>query len=110
MLLLLALGGLALSWIALGISDEERGWFGGLFARGENRPVRPPRKTVEEREARDAAALPPRSRPAVAVTEPSRAIAPAVKPSPRKGKGGLGQASLALGDNYALPSVELLSP
>ena len=110
LLSLLALGGLALCWIALELRDEERGWFSGMFARGENRPVKPPRKTVEERDARDSAALPPRSRPAVAVTEPSRAIAPAAKPNQRKGKGGLGQASLALGDNYALPSVDLLSP
>ncbi len=109
-LALLALGGLALCWIALNLRDEERGWFSGLLRRGAERPVRPPRKTVEEREARDAAAIPPRSRPAVAVSEPSRAIAPASKPSPRKGKSGLGQASLALGDNYALPSVDLLTP
>ena len=108
-LALLALGGLALGWIALGLNEVERDWISGLFQRGAERPVKP-RKTVEERESRDAAALPPRSRPSVAVTEPTRAIAAAAKQPPRKSKGGAGQASLALGDNYALPSVDLLSP
>ena len=109
-LALLALGGLALSWIALGLRDDERGWLGELFRRGAERPVKPPRRSVEEREVRDSAALPPRSRPAVAVAEPARAIPPATKPGLRKGKGGAGQTSLALGDNYALPSVDLLTP
>ena len=108
-LALLALGGLALAWIAFGLNDGERGWVGGLFRRNAERPVKPPRKTVEERENREIAALPPRSRPSVAVTEPTRAIAAATKPGPRKGKTA-GQASLALGDNYALPSVDLLTP
>ena len=107
-LALLALGGLALGWIALGLNEVERDWISGLFRRGAERPVKP-RKTVEERDSRDAAALPPRSRPSVAVTEPTRAIAAAAKQPPRKGKAA-GQASLALGDNYALPSVDLLTP
>ncbi len=107
-LALLALGGLALGWIAFGLNEVERDWIGGIFRRGAERPVKP-RKTVEERENREAAAVPPRSRPSVAVTEPTRAIAPAAKQPPRKGKAA-GQASLALGDNYALPSVDLLSP
>ncbi len=107
-LALLALGGLALGWIALGLNEVERDWISGLFRRGAERPVKP-RKTVEERDRSEAAALPPRSRPSVAVTEPTRAIAAATKQPPRKGKVA-GQASLALGDNYALPSVDLLSP
>jgi S-DNA-T family DNA segregation ATPase FtsK/SpoIIIE len=110
LLALLALGGLALSWFALGLREEEKGWLSGLFRRDPNRVVTPPRRTVEEREAREAAALPPRSRPAVAVAEPARGIAPATKPALRKGKAAAGQASLALGDNYILPSVDLLTP
>jgi len=109
-LALLAIGGLALCWIALGLRDDERGWLSGLVRRGADRPVKPPRRTVEERDGRDAAALPPRSRPTVAVAEPPRAIPAASRPGPRKGKTAAGQASLALGDNYALPSVDLLSP
>ena len=108
-LALLALAGLTLGWIALGLNEGERGWLSGLFRRNTERPIKPPRRTVEERESRDSAALPPRSRPSVAVTEPTRAIAAAAKQPPRKGKAA-GQASLALGDNYALPSVDLLSP
>ena len=109
LLALLAMGGLALGWIGLGLNEIERDWISGLFRRGAERPIKPPRRTVEEREARDSAALPPRSRPSVAVTEPTRAIAAAAKQPPRKGKVA-GQASLALGDNYALPSVDLLTP
>jgi S-DNA-T family DNA segregation ATPase FtsK/SpoIIIE len=64
---LFAVGGLLLAWFALALRDEEKGWIAGLFRRGADRPVRPPRRTVEEREARDPAAPPPRSRPAGAV-------------------------------------------
>ena len=109
-LALLALGGLALCWVALGLRDAARNWLHGLFRRGADRPVKPPRRTVEDRENREAAALPPRSRPTVAVAEPTRSIPAAAKPGVRKGKSGAGQASLALGDNYALPSVDLLTP
>jgi len=104
-----ALGGLILAWFALGLRDEEKGWVGGLFKRDPNRPDRPPRRTVEEREARDMAAAPPRSRPAVAVAEPAKPVAAA---APRKGDGrkrAPQQASLALGDDYVLPSLELLN-
>ena len=48
LLALLALGGLTLSWIALGLNEVERGWIGGLFRRGAERPVKPPRRTVEQ--------------------------------------------------------------
>ena len=60
---LLAVGGLLLAWFALGLREEEKGWIAGLFRRDSDRPVRPPRKTVEEREARDSAAAPPRAAP-----------------------------------------------
>jgi S-DNA-T family DNA segregation ATPase FtsK/SpoIIIE len=109
LLALLALGGLGLAWIALSLREEERGWLSGLFRRSADRPVKP-RRTAEEREVREASALPPRSRPAVAVADPARPIAAATKPAPRKGKSAMGQASLALGDNYVLPSVDLLTP
>jgi len=107
---LLALSGLLVAWFALGLRPEEKGWIAGLFRRSADRPVRPPRRTVEEREARDSAAAPPRPRPTVAVADPARAVAPA---SGRKGGGSkrlAAQASLALGDDYVLPSLDLLSP
>jgi S-DNA-T family DNA segregation ATPase FtsK/SpoIIIE len=112
LLALLAIGGLALFWIACAIDEGERAWVGGIFRRDPDAVVRakPPRKTRQrEEEQRDAAPTPPRSRPAVAVTESSSAIAPAQRrDSGRKGRAP-GQASLALGDNYALPPIELLS-
>jgi S-DNA-T family DNA segregation ATPase FtsK/SpoIIIE len=46
----------------------------------------------------------------VAVAEPTKAILPAAKLNPRKGKAAPGQASLALGDNYQLPTLDLLNP
>src|SRR5205823_14860216 len=51
-------------------------------------------------------AAPPRSRPAVAVAEPSRAVAPAVRGQSRK---PAAQPSLALGDSYQLPTLDLLA-
>ena len=74
-------------------------------------PAPRPRRTREEPSDEDEPlAVPPRSRPAVAVAEPARPIAPAAKPNPKKGKGSLAaQASLALGDNYQLPSLDLLA-
>jgi S-DNA-T family DNA segregation ATPase FtsK/SpoIIIE len=105
---LFAVGGLLLAWFALGLRDEEKGWIAALVHRDPERPVRPPRKTVEERDARDAGAAPPRPRPTVAVAEPARPVAPAL----RRGDGRKrppSQASLALGDDYVLPSLDLLT-
>jgi S-DNA-T family DNA segregation ATPase FtsK/SpoIIIE len=98
---LFAIIGLALTWISLALRPEEKGWFANLFARDPRPAAAAPRKTREERTSANAA--PPRSRPAVAVSEPPRPIA-----SGRKGEGGRRgrsgvQASLALGDDYVLP-------
>ena len=107
---LFAVGGLLLAWFALALRDEEKGWIANFFRRDAARPASPPRRTVEEREARDSAAAPPRARPTVAVADPARPVTPA---SARKGDGRrrlAGQASLALGDDYILPSLDFLSP
>jgi len=106
---LFAVGGLLLAWFALGLREEEKGWISGLFHRNPDRPVGPPRKTVEEREARDSAATPPRPRPAVAVAEPARPVAPAIARKGDRAKRLTSQASLALGDDYVLPSLDLLA-
>ena len=58
---LFGLGGLILAWLALALRPEEKGWITGLFRRDRDRPVRPPRRTFEEREGRDVPAAPPRS-------------------------------------------------
>ena len=107
---LLALGGLILAWLALGLRPDERGWLAGLLRRDPDRPARPPRRTVEEREARDGTAAPPRPRPAVAVAEPAQAVAPATARKADRGKRSAAQASLALGDDYVLPALDLLHP
>jgi S-DNA-T family DNA segregation ATPase FtsK/SpoIIIE len=108
---LLALGGFAVGWLALGIRPEEKQWAAGKLRRDPAAPApRPRRSRDEQADEDDGPATPPRSRPAVAVADPARPIAPAAKPNPKKGRGALpGQASLALGDNYQLPSIELLA-
>jgi S-DNA-T family DNA segregation ATPase FtsK/SpoIIIE len=107
---LLAVGGLLLAWFALGLREEEKGWIGGLFRRRADHPERPPRRTVEERDTRDSAATPPRARPTVAVAEPARSVTPASARKGDKGRRLPSQASLALGDDYVLPALDLLSP
>ncbi|WP_405051457.1 DNA translocase FtsK 4TM domain-containing protein [Sphingomonas sp.] len=109
LLALFALAGLAVLWVACGVGADEREWFAHFFRRDPAESPKPKRKTREPR-AEFAAPAPPRSRPAVAVTEAMSAIAPAVsrKDAGRKGRSA-GQASLALGDNYQLPPLDLLA-
>ena len=104
LLVLFAAAGLAVAWFALGISAEERAWFGDLFRRSK-RPRAAPRKTEEERDERIAMASPPRPRPSVAVAEPPPSPARSRTPASRK----LAQPGLALGDSYVLPDVGLLA-
>jgi S-DNA-T family DNA segregation ATPase FtsK/SpoIIIE len=108
---ILALAGFAVGWLALGIRPEEKQWAADKFRRDPAAPAPRPRRTRDELAGdEEGVAAPPRSRPAVAVADPARPIAPAAKVNPKKGKGSLpGQASLALGDNYQLPSIELLA-
>ncbi len=108
---ILALAGLMVGGLALGIRPEEKQWAADRFRRDPSAPMPRPRRTREELSGdEEGAAAPPRSRPAVAVADPAKPIAPAAKANPKKGKTSLpGQASLALGDNYQLPSIELLA-
>ncbi|HEX8415937.1 MAG TPA: DNA translocase FtsK 4TM domain-containing protein [Sphingomicrobium sp.] len=105
LLLLFGIAGLVLAYLSLGLLPEEKGWASGIFSRSDRPRAVTPRKTAAAPEERVAA--PPKSRPAVAVTEASRQIAPAKAPG-RRPAGA--QPSLALGDNYVLPSLDLLSP
>jgi S-DNA-T family DNA segregation ATPase FtsK/SpoIIIE len=109
-LAIIGMCGLVIAYIALALRPEERGWMGSLFARNRDMPAKPPRRTKAELADTETPA-PPRSRPTVAVSDPTAAIAPAAKAQQRKGKGGAaaGQTSLALGDNYQLPALELLA-
>jgi S-DNA-T family DNA segregation ATPase FtsK/SpoIIIE len=107
---LLILGGFVVGWLALGIRPEEKDWAAEKLKRDRVAAPRP-RRTREVREDDgETVAAPPRSRPAVAVAEPAKAIAPAAKAGARKGKAtAAGQASLALGDNFQLPALDLLA-
>src|SRR3954447_14271252 len=106
LLMLFALAGLAVGYVALGLNPEEKGWLGGLFRREPRERRAAPRRT-EIAEDRDLAAAPPRPRPTVAVAEPTKAIAPAVRGASRKPAAA--QPSLALGDSYQLPGLDLLA-
>jgi DNA segregation ATPase FtsK/SpoIIIE, S-DNA-T family len=103
LLLLFAIGGLYVAWRSLSLMPEEKGWAAGLFRRSERPRAIAPRKTAAVNEERVA---PPKSRPTVAVTEPSRGVTPA-KAASRRSAGA--QPSLALGDHYALPAIDLLA-
>ncbi len=104
LLVLFGAAGLVLAWFALSLNADEKAWVAGLFTRSQSRKAAP-RRTEETRDQQGAAA-PPRSRPAVAVTEPA---APSSRSKSASRKPGL-QPGLALGDSYALPDVGLLSP
>ena len=108
LLALFGLAGLAVLWVACGIGADERAWFAHFFRRDPDALPKPRRKAREPR-SETASPAPPRSRPAVAVTEATSAIAPASrKEAARKGR-ATGQASLALGDSYQLPPLDLLA-
>jgi S-DNA-T family DNA segregation ATPase FtsK/SpoIIIE len=105
-LMLLAIAGVALGYVALGLTPDERGWVAGLFRRQPREKRAKPRAT-EIHDDGPMAAAPPRARPTVAVAEPAKPVAPAGRPMSRKSPT---QPSLALGDNYQLPTLDLLSP
>jgi S-DNA-T family DNA segregation ATPase FtsK/SpoIIIE len=105
-LLLIGNAGLAIGYFALGLNPEEKGWLGGLLKREPRERRGPPRRT-EIAEERAIAAAPPRPKPTVAVAEPAKAVVPAGRDKAR-GKPSA-QPSLALGDSYQLPTLDLLA-
>jgi S-DNA-T family DNA segregation ATPase FtsK/SpoIIIE len=104
-LLLLAIAGTLVGWLALSLNIDERDWVGALFKRRTREQRAAPRRTeiVDEREI---PATPPRHRPTVAVAEASKPAAAAPRGTSRKPGS---QTSLALGDSYQLPTVDLLA-
>jgi S-DNA-T family DNA segregation ATPase FtsK/SpoIIIE len=106
-LLIFGLAGLLVGYFALGLTEGERGWIAGLLRRQPRARRAVPRST-ELREERAASAVPPKARPSVAVAEPTKAVTPAGRARDRKTSSA--QSSLALGDSYQLPTVDLLSP
>ncbi len=110
---LLAISGLALGYFALGLRPDERGWASFRLRRDPGTIAAKPPRRSRQRDGMlddDGPAAPPRSRPAVAVSDPAKPIAAAgsLRKDARKGKPAPGQTSLALGDNYALPPLALL--
>lgn len=104
----LVLSGFVVGWFALGIRPEEKQWAAEKLRRDIS-PAPRPRRSRELVDEDDGIAAPPRSRPAVAVADPARPIVAAAKASPKRGKAPPGQTSLALGDNYQLPTLDLLA-
>ncbi|MEO7635773.1 MAG: DNA translocase FtsK 4TM domain-containing protein [Sphingomicrobium sp.] len=105
-LLLLGLAGLAIAYVALGLLPDEKYWLGNIFRRQPRERAPIPRATEIAQDRVRTAAAPPRPRPAVAVSEPARGVAPAGRAQGRKSSA---QPSLALGDSYQLPTLDLLA-
>jgi DNA segregation ATPase FtsK/SpoIIIE, S-DNA-T family len=104
-LMLLAIAGLMLGYFALALNEDERGWLSRLFRRGPRERRARPRSTQIQDEGTMPAA-PPRPRPAVAVAEPAKPVLPATRGQSRKSSA---QPTLALGDSYQLPTLDLLA-
>jgi len=104
-LVLFALGGLAVAYLALGLRPEEKAWIGNIFSRRPRERRAAPRAT-EIDEERVIPTAPPRSRPAVAVAEPPKPVAPSGRAQNRRAGA---QPGLALGDSYQLPTIDLLA-
>jgi S-DNA-T family DNA segregation ATPase FtsK/SpoIIIE len=104
-LIVFALAGLIFGYFALGLIEAEKNWIGGVFRREPRERRAAPRATQID-DDRPMPAAPPRSRPAVAVAEPPKAVVSAARGQTRKASS---QSSLALGDNYQLPTVDLLA-
>jgi S-DNA-T family DNA segregation ATPase FtsK/SpoIIIE len=105
-LLLLAVAGLTLGYLAVGLTTDERGWLGSVFKRQPRERRAAPRATQMQDE-RPLPVAPPRSKPIVAVAEPSKPVVAGGRQRDRKV--AVAQTSLALGDNYQLPTLDLLA-
>src|SRR5437588_1664256 len=102
-LLLFTIAGLVVGYFAMGLTEDERGWIGGLFRRQPLERRAAPRAT-EVRDERPTTVAPARPRPTVA--EPSRPTLAAIGGTKRR---TAAQTSLAFGDDYLLPTVDLLA-
>ena len=105
--------GLALFVMALALRDEERAGLGKIVTAPANVKLpkreprdRAPRQEKPARREKSTTARPPRE---VAVAEPGPRIA-AADPKKSKRPSPAHQQSLALGDDYELPSLDLLVP
>jgi len=106
-LVLFALAGLVLGYFALGLQQAEKAAMKAVFRREPRPKIAAPRRT-QTADDEPVAAAPPRSRPTVAVSEPARPVAAAAQNRGAR-RPSSAQQSLALGDNYQLPAVDLLA-
>jgi len=106
-LLVFGIAGLGVGYLALGLTEGERDWIAAIFRRRPREHRAAPRAT-EMRDERSISATPPKARPTVAVSEPAKSVVAALRGKERKP--GASQPSLALGDSYQLPTIDLLSP
>jgi S-DNA-T family DNA segregation ATPase FtsK/SpoIIIE len=104
-MLLCAAGGLALCWFGLGLSGDERAWI------ASRRFHRDPRQRPVADALPDPAERPARA-PVITQADPPRTvIADRAKPPEQARRPSRDrQPSLALGDAYQLPGIELLNP
>jgi S-DNA-T family DNA segregation ATPase FtsK/SpoIIIE len=107
-LVIFGLAGLGVGYLALGLNEGESAWIGAILRRRPRERRAAPRKTEIGQERAIPAALPPRSKPTVAVSEPAKAVAPAGRPAGRRPSSA--QPTLALGDSYQMPTLDLLAP
>ena len=96
-LLLFGVAGLTLGYFALGLNEDERAWIAGVFRRTPRERRAAPRRT-QMAEERVTPAAPPKSKPAVAVSEPARLAAPSARSTARKPAAS--QPTLAFGDSF----------
>ncbi|HEY6917440.1 MAG TPA: DNA translocase FtsK 4TM domain-containing protein [Allosphingosinicella sp.] len=101
---LFALLGLALSYVALGLRPEEKRWLTGRRRKTIRSAVVDDYEDEDFEEPEERAPAPP--------PQPSRTVIADRVITPDKGKRPQRerQASLALGDSYVLPTLDLLSP
>ena len=101
---LFVLGGLGLCYYALGLRAEERYWLQSLRQRERE-------EADYEEDLPDPEESPARA-PVIAPAQPHRTIIADRARTPDKGRRRLRerQAALPLGDNYALPTIDLLNP
>ena len=107
---LTALAGLFQWYLGLGLRAEERDW---MLKRRERAPrvIQDKRAAVEIEDDEDEPVERPARTPVITAPEPSRTlIADRVKPDKGKRPQRERQPSLALGDAYTLPTLDLLTP
>ncbi|HYN45189.1 MAG TPA: DNA translocase FtsK 4TM domain-containing protein [Allosphingosinicella sp.] len=95
--------GLALCILSLGLTAEERGWLAGRRLRGAGADEVDDLPVPADRPARAQVVVAPPSRGPV-IADPAPAQGAVRRPLRER------QPSLALGDSYTLPSVDLLNP